>query len=387
VFERFTEPARRVLFFARYEASQLGSVSIEPEHLLLGVFREGKGLVGRIFARSHFPIESVRKEIEGRTAFREKISTSVEIPFSPQTKRILASTAEEADRLMHDYIGVEHLLLGILREERSVAASILREKGMRLETVRDQIVQLRAGREPHASAAPVEPPSSPGLHVSPSEPGTRGHATSSGPDYWTASGFTLRSIVARLFNVDERRVELPKALDNDGRFDFALRLPQHEAWKAIERRAREGVERHFGVSILRESREQDVYALHAPAGPGSGLREDPSDQGGVGGGGGSFSFATLVTEHPPTGVPPADQRVSFGNLRMSGLTIDDLCATLEEMFGRPFVNETGLMGRYDLAVEGEFSPADAFFAAMEDQLGLVVTSARRPIETVVVRAE
>jgi ATP-dependent Clp protease ATP-binding subunit ClpC len=142
MFERYTERARRVLFFARYEASQLGSVSIETEHLLLGLIREGKGLTSRIFARSHLSLENIRKEIEGRTVFREKVSTSVEIPFSAETKRVLGCAAEEADRLLHNYIGTEHLLLGILREERSVAASILMEKGMRLHSVREDIVQL-----------------------------------------------------------------------------------------------------------------------------------------------------------------------------------------------------------------------------------------------------
>jgi ATP-dependent Clp protease ATP-binding subunit ClpC len=142
MFERYTERARRVLFFARYEASQLGSVSIETEHLLLGLIREGKGLTSRIFARSHLSLESIRKEIEGRTVFREKVSTSVEIPFSAETKRVLQFAAEEADRLLHNYIGTEHLLLGILREERSVAATILMEKGMRLNTVREDIVAL-----------------------------------------------------------------------------------------------------------------------------------------------------------------------------------------------------------------------------------------------------
>src|ERR1700740_3055658 len=142
MFERYTERARRVLFFARYEASQLGSISIETEHLLLGLIREGKGLTSRIFARSHLSLENIRKEIEGRTVFREKVSTSVEIPFSAETKRVLQFAAEEADRLLHNYIGTEHLLLGILREERSVAASILMEKGMRLNTVREDIVLL-----------------------------------------------------------------------------------------------------------------------------------------------------------------------------------------------------------------------------------------------------
>ncbi len=142
MFERYTERARRVLFFARYEASQLGSISIETEHLLLGLIREGKGLTSRIFQRSHLSLDTIRKDIEGRTVFREKVSTSVEIPFSGETKRVLQYAAEEADRLLHNYIGTEHLLLGLLREERSVAASILMEKGMRLHAVREDIVQL-----------------------------------------------------------------------------------------------------------------------------------------------------------------------------------------------------------------------------------------------------
>ena len=142
MIERYTERARRVLFFGRYEASQLGSISIETEHLLLGLIREGKGLTSRIFSRSHLSLENIRKEIEDRTVFREKVSTSVEIPFSTETKRVLQYASEESDRLLHNYIRTEHLLLGILREDRAVAASILSEKGMRLNSVREDIVHL-----------------------------------------------------------------------------------------------------------------------------------------------------------------------------------------------------------------------------------------------------
>lgn len=148
MFERYTERARRVLFFARYEASQLGSISIETEHLLLGLVREGKGLTSSLFSRSHISLESIRKEIEGRTIFREKVSTSVEIPFSTETKRVLQQASEEADRLLHNYIGTEHLLLGLLREDRSVASSILSEKGMRLNSLREDIVQLLNEKTP-----------------------------------------------------------------------------------------------------------------------------------------------------------------------------------------------------------------------------------------------
>jgi ATP-dependent Clp protease ATP-binding subunit ClpC len=142
MFERYTERARRVIFFARYEASQLGSNSIETEHLLLGLIREGKGLTSRLFSKSHLSMESIRKEIEGRALYRDKVSTSVDIPLSPESKRVLSFASEEAERMLHNYIGTEHILLGLMREEKSVAAGILGDKGMRLSTVREDIVQL-----------------------------------------------------------------------------------------------------------------------------------------------------------------------------------------------------------------------------------------------------
>ncbi len=141
MFERYTEKARRVIFFARYEASQFGAPAIEPEHLLLGLMREDKTLTGRFFPRAQISIESIRKEIEGRTLLREKISTSVELPLAPETKRVLAFSHEESDRLQHRHIGTEHLLLGLLREERSMAAEILYERGLRLNAVRDEIAR------------------------------------------------------------------------------------------------------------------------------------------------------------------------------------------------------------------------------------------------------
>jgi ATP-dependent Clp protease ATP-binding subunit ClpC len=118
-----------------------GAPAIEPEHLLLGLMREDKTLTGRFFPRAQVSIESIRKEIEGRTLLREKISTSVELPLAPETKHVLAYAHEESDRLQHRHIGTEHLLLGLLREERSMAAEILYERGLRLNAVRDEIAR------------------------------------------------------------------------------------------------------------------------------------------------------------------------------------------------------------------------------------------------------
>ena len=138
MFERYTEKARRVIFFARYEASQFGSPYIESEHLLLGLIREDKALANR-FLRSHAAVESIRKQIEAHTAIREKVSTSVDLPLSQECKRVLAYAAEEAERLSHKHIGTEHLLLGLLREEKSFAAEILHERALRLATIREEL--------------------------------------------------------------------------------------------------------------------------------------------------------------------------------------------------------------------------------------------------------
>jgi len=123
MFERYTEQARRALFFARYEASQLGSVSIETEHLLLGIVREGQSVASRIVAGAHLSLDEIHRQIQARTGRRKPVSTSVEIPFSAEAKRALVYAAEQSDRLLHKYIGTEHLLLGLLREERSLLSS------------------------------------------------------------------------------------------------------------------------------------------------------------------------------------------------------------------------------------------------------------------------
>jgi ATP-dependent Clp protease ATP-binding subunit ClpC len=155
MFERYTEKARRVIFFARYEASQFGSPYIETEHLLLGLIREDKNLTNRFFPKSAVSIESIRKEIEGRTLIREKVSTSVDLPFSDETKRVLNAAAEESERLSHKHIGTEHMLLGLLREERSIAAEILRERGLRLSAIREELG--RGAADKHAQTKTKEP--------------------------------------------------------------------------------------------------------------------------------------------------------------------------------------------------------------------------------------
>ena len=140
VFERYTEAARRVLFFARYEASNLHCMSIETEHLLLGLLHEPKGLASRVLNDAQVTYDRVRGQIQMREG--ERTPESLEIPFTEETKRVLHCALEESKRLQHSYIGSEHLLLGLLREEHSVAGSILTAHGMRIESVREQILKI-----------------------------------------------------------------------------------------------------------------------------------------------------------------------------------------------------------------------------------------------------
>jgi len=156
MFERYTEKARRTIFFGRYEASAYGSSYIESEHLLLGLLREDKSLVNT-FLHSHGALESIRKQVDGQTAVREKVPTSVDLPLSNECKRILAYASQEADNLSHKFIGTGHLFLGVLREQDCLAAKLLHERGIALEMAREQIGSAppeKSGRTPKSPGLP-----------------------------------------------------------------------------------------------------------------------------------------------------------------------------------------------------------------------------------------
>ncbi len=143
MFERYTEKARRIIFFARYEASEFGSPMIETEFLLLGLLREDKAIANR-FLPSNDSIASIRLRIRAVTPVRPKISTSVDLPLSHESQRALAYSTEEAEKLKHVYIGPRHLLLGLLREENSLAANLLHERGLSITSVRKDIAAAGA---------------------------------------------------------------------------------------------------------------------------------------------------------------------------------------------------------------------------------------------------
>lgn len=157
MFERYTEKARRVVFSARYEASEYGSPYIETEHLLLGLLRESKALANLYLGQGNVEAE-IRAEVEQHITGGERISTSVEIPLNDGSKEVLHLAAQEAERLGHRHIGTEHVLLGLLGAEGSLAARLLQARGLTVVAVRERLAKtsLPAGvsdkirQDPHA---------------------------------------------------------------------------------------------------------------------------------------------------------------------------------------------------------------------------------------------
>ena len=140
MFERYTERSRRVIFFARYEALQYGSPVIAPEHILLGLVREDKTITNRFFAfRYNLSADSIRKEIEDRITVRDRMPQTAELHLSGETKKVLFYANEESRGLKSRTIGPEHLLMGLIREESSLAAEILIKFGLRVQDIRDVI--------------------------------------------------------------------------------------------------------------------------------------------------------------------------------------------------------------------------------------------------------
>jgi ATP-dependent Clp protease ATP-binding subunit ClpA len=135
MFEKFTEPARRILFFARYEAAQHGSPTIEPEHLFLGVLREKGPAIGYLQANG-FVLDSLRRKTEEALSTGGVASTAVDIPLSGAAKEALEIAMEEGRARPMGAIGAEELLLGIFREGRNASARLLTEGAFNMEGLR-----------------------------------------------------------------------------------------------------------------------------------------------------------------------------------------------------------------------------------------------------------
>ena len=145
MFEKFTEKARRVMFFARYEASQFGAESIQSGHLLLGLLRESEKTSTQLLDRMGVQTSLLRERLVAALTPRDKkitpSSTSIDIPMEEEVKRILQHAAAESAKLNHKHVGAEHLLLGMLKEEQCLAGRLLREMGADLIAAKEILLE------------------------------------------------------------------------------------------------------------------------------------------------------------------------------------------------------------------------------------------------------
>jgi len=175
VFERFTDRARRVVVLAQEESRLLGHLHIGTEHLLLGLVREDEGIAAQALTALEIDLDAVRARVEGMIG-RGPGQSQGHIPFTPRAKKVLEMSLREALQLGHNYIGTEHILLGLLREGQGVACQVLMSEGVTLPVARQEVIGLLAtmGQESAlaaesgggaawtAPAAPVERASSSG---------------------------------------------------------------------------------------------------------------------------------------------------------------------------------------------------------------------------------
>ena len=390
MFNRFTTRALRVLFYARSEVSQLGSSAIEPEHILLGVLDEGKGLGSRILARTCNALDDFRSDIVGHLTSRAKVSESDEIPFSASCKRALQYAVEEADRLLHNSIGTEHLLLGLLREERSVAADVLAARGLRIEAVREAVVELLSGGEqPERPGPPSTPANTYQWPQIPFVPSRTVHILHSGMRWpqepvinfpgtvFSAYGFTLEDIIVRAWEGNRWHVDIAPGRRDDARFDFLMVLPQQETLASCLGLLQSAIEQQFAVHVKRERRIRDVYRLTNTDPLGQMLRryQDPEPDTGLS----MVSFSAFTARSKDAPMFPLD------GFAVHSVPFTFLVNWLEDILGGQVIDETSLPGIYGFELKERVDTPEALIQLLRDEAGLVITRERRELPTLIVR--
>ena len=196
MFERFTDRARRVVVLAQEEARLLNHNYIGTEHILLGLIHEGEGVAAKALESLGISLEAVRSQVE-EIIGQGGSSPSGHIPFTPRAKKVLELSLREALQLGHNYIGTEHILLGLIREGEGVAAQVLVKLGADLSRVRQQVIQLLSGY------------SGPGASGAGSASGDKTGAASGGQGGETPSG----SLILDQFGRNLTQLAREKALD------------------------------------------------------------------------------------------------------------------------------------------------------------------------------
>ena len=163
MFERLTDRARKVMALANQEAQRFNHEYIGTEHILLGLVKEGSGVGANVLKNLDIDLRKVRLEVEKLVKSGPDMVTMGKLPQTPRAKKVIEYAIEEARSLNHNYVGTEHLLLGLLREHDGVAAQVLMNLGLKLEEVREEVLNLLgAGVESEDAGEPAEPAGAPG---------------------------------------------------------------------------------------------------------------------------------------------------------------------------------------------------------------------------------
>ncbi|HTL46748.1 MAG TPA: ATP-dependent Clp protease ATP-binding subunit [Verrucomicrobiae bacterium] len=152
MFDRFTERARKVIILAKEEAKRFNHDYIGTEHILLGLIKEGESVAAAVLQNLGLSLDTIRLEVEKLVQFGPATIVSGDIPFTPKAKKVIELAMDEARRLGHNYIGTEHLLLGLIKEGEGVASHVLMNVGLDLNKVRAEVIKLLGSSTPSASA-------------------------------------------------------------------------------------------------------------------------------------------------------------------------------------------------------------------------------------------
>jgi ATP-dependent Clp protease ATP-binding subunit ClpC len=154
MFDRFTDRAKKVMSFARQEAMKFNHEYIGTEHILLGLVQEGSGVAANVLKNMNIDLEKIRHEVEKIVKTGPSMVTMGQLPFTPRAKKVLELSMEEASQLSHNYIGTEHLLLGLIRENEGIAAQVMMNLGVKLEEVREEVLEFLGASESNQDDEP-----------------------------------------------------------------------------------------------------------------------------------------------------------------------------------------------------------------------------------------
>jgi uncharacterized protein (TIGR03435 family) len=389
MFERFSEPARRALFFARYEASQLGSPDLDTGHLLLGLLRDDSGLTHRLLGDAGIGVADLREEVLRQVPRHSPTPESAEIPFSAGAMQTLQHAAEESAALQHDYIGTEHLLLGLLRQGGSVA-DVLTSHGLGLDRARERIVERLGQAERRERPGPPGVPANtftwPWLRFVPSrtvhilyselKPPQQPVTNYSGPGM-QAYGRTLTEAIVDAWQGNRWHVDIADRLDDGRRYDFYIELAQQEPSETFRQLWRDAIEGQFDLSVTRETRPRDVWVARNSGHGGPMLRHYGEPEPG--------SVVAMGNFNLVMGRPHDAPLFPLAPFAVHSVPFFYLARWFEEFLGGQVIDETGLEGLYGFEITGTVATRDELIAQLRDHAGVSMTRASLDTPTLVVR--